>query len=247
MIQAILGLGLIIASACVFNNYIDRGIDEKMARTKNRALVVNQISPLSALVFASILGLIGFLTIGIFVNNLVLSLCAIAFVFYVVIYGWAKRNTVHGTLIGSIPGAIPPLVGYCAVTNRLDTSALFLFLILVFWQMPHFYAIAIYRYKDYKAAGLPVLPVSRGMAKTKRQILVYIAGFSLACIGLFIYGDMGYVYLIGSIALGSYWLWQGVRFSESLRADIWGRKMFFTSLIVNLGISFLIAVGSFLF
>ena len=139
------GLASIIASGCVFNNYIDRGIDSKMKRTKNRALVTGEVSTTNALVFTSILLAIGSFLLGYFTTPLALWVAIFGFFAYVVVYGIWKRQSVHGTEVGSISGAVPPVVGYVAVTGSLDTSAVILFLLLVLWQMPHFYAIGIFR------------------------------------------------------------------------------------------------------
>ena len=217
-----------------------------MVRTKNRALVTRKVSPFSAITYAVVLGMLGFFILLVFVNLLVASLCFFALFSYVVLYGWGKRHTVHGTLIGSFPGAIPPVAGYAAVTGRIDAAAVTLFLILVFWQMPHFYAIAMYRYEDYKRAGLPVLTVEHGMRAARLQIYAYIVGFIAAASALFAFGYTGYIYLAGAVCLGIYWLWRGFFRLRGLSDEIWGRKMFLTSLIINLGISFFIAVGALL-
>ncbi|MDE2589744.1 MAG: heme o synthase, partial [Patescibacteria group bacterium] len=157
------GVSFVIASACVINNYLDRKIDKKMARTQKRALVTHAISPSHALVFATILGILGFLDLVVFTNGITFMIGLIGYIDYIVLYGLSKRKSIYGTLVGSISGATPIAAGYTAVTNRFDIAALLLFLIMVFWQMPHFYAIAIYRLKDYVAAGIPVLPAKKSM------------------------------------------------------------------------------------
>lgn len=244
LLAMLAGLSLIIASACVFNNYIDRDIDKKMNRTKKRALASGGISIRSALTYASLLGLFGSLILGLFTNWLALGIALAGLFAYVVVYGVAKRRTVHGTVIGSISGAMPPVVGYAAVTNHLDGAALLLFIILVCWQMPHFYAIAMYRYKDYKAADLPVLPVKKGMAATKRQIIAYIVAFTASASLLSVFGYTGYTYRIVVIVLGIYWLYKGLAGYSTTDDAAWGRRMFFASLIVTLGLSLMIAVGA---
>jgi len=159
------GTSLVIAAACVYNNYIDRNIDKRMARTKKRALVQGTISGKHALIFATMLGVLGFALLLAYTNTLVTVIGVIAFIDYVVLYGISKRRSVYGTIVGSISGAAPIVAGYVAVTNQFDLGALLLFFILVYWQMPHFYGIAMYRFDDYKAAGIPVLPVQKGMAR----------------------------------------------------------------------------------
>ena len=235
------GTAGVIGSACVFNNYLDRGIDSRMARTKKRALVSGKIRPRAALIYGSALGIIGFLVLGVFTNWLVFAIEFTAFVFYVAIYGWAKRNTSMSTLIGSMPGAAPPVAGYCAVTNHLDGGALILFLILVFWQMPHFYGIALYRYKDYKAAKLPVMSVSHGFLSTKIQALGYIIAFLAAVASLKIFGYAGSAYLVVIGLLGLAWVGLGLRNFNSGDDSRWGRQIFLFSLIVNLGFAVMIS------
>lgn len=246
LLETLAGISLVIASACAINNYIDRDIDSKMARTSRRAIPAGKISGPAAITYAAALGAAGFVVLALFVNWLVFGLGLVAFVSYVVLYGWGKRRSVHGTLIGSIPGATPPVAGYLAVTDHIDTASVILFFILVFWQMPHFYAIAMYRFKDYRAAGLPVLPVKKGMEAAKNQILAYVAAFTVAASLLTVFGYTGYVYLAGVLALGFYWLRIGLSRLKSMDRAKWGRKMFLTSLIVNLGVAVFIAVGAWL-
>lgn len=229
----LVGVSLIMASACVFNNYIDRDIDRLMTRTKKRALVDGTVSGRSALIYGTILGL---LAIGIlsFTNILTVALAVFGHFAYVVLYGIGKRKTVHGTVIGSISGAVPPVIGYTAVTDRLDTGALLLFLILVFWQMPHFYAIAMFRRDDYAAAKIPVLPLVKGMDHTKRQIMAYILAFIVASALLTVFGYAGYTYLAVMLLLGGYWLFKGWRGFRAENGYDWSRGMFRFSLVALL-------------
>lgn len=233
LLVTLAGLSLIIASGCVFNNYIDRGIDKKMKRTKKRALVTGTIPVRNAIIYATILGITGALLLGFYTNILTLVIAIIGFIFYVFIYGIGKRKTVHGTVIGSISGAIPPVVGYTAVTDRLDTGALLLFLILVLWQMPHFYAIAMYRVKDYSAAGIPVLPAVKGMNAAKIQTLIYIVGFIAASLALTAFNYTGLVYAAIMTVAGIGWLLMGFR-GYSKDDVAWAHRMFGFSLIVTL-------------
>jgi protoheme IX farnesyltransferase len=237
------GLALVIASACVFNNYIDRGIDQKMSRTKNRSLATGHIQGTAALIYATVLGGGGYLLLALFTNWRMLAAVAIAQFFYVVVYGWAKRSTIHSTLIGSIPGAIPPAAGYLAVTNHFDSAVLILFFILAAWQMPHFYAIGLYRAKEYAAARLPILPVVKGGPAARRQIMAYIILFIVAAAGLTVFGYTGYIYLAGILLAAGWWLYWGAANYKSSADIAWGKQMFIYSLGVNLAASLLIAVG----
>ena len=240
------GLSLIVASACVFNNYIDRGIDKKMARTKHRALVEGTIAPSAALVFASTLGAIG-TVIMLLGTTLVALVSALFGLFaYVVLYGIAKRAGSYGTLVGAISGAIPPVVGYTAVTDSIDLAAILLFVILIFWQMPHFYAIALYRQKDYASAGIPVLPVVSGIQKTKLYILLYIAGYTIAVTLLTVFGYTGYVYLAVSLILGLVWARQAIAGQKTSDTVVWAKSIFQFSLIVIAVLSLTLSVDHWL-
>jgi protoheme IX farnesyltransferase len=231
-LATIFGLGLVIASACAFNNYLDRDIDKKMERTKGRALVTGAIAPRSALVFASASGLLGVALLILFVNALATLAALIGSLVYIILYGFSKRASDWGVIVGSVSGAVPIVVGYVAVTDRFDGAALILFLILALWQMPHFFAIATYRSPEYAAAGIPVLPLRKGMRATKVQIVLYIVAFLCAIAALTAFGYAGYSYLtvMGLVTLA--WFALGVRGFRSDNDEKWARKLFFFSLIV---------------
>jgi protoheme IX farnesyltransferase len=243
LVFTFIGISLVIASGCVYNNYLDRKIDEKMERTKKRALVAGRISGRNALIYATILGLLGITILFVYTNALTTALAVLGHFFYVVVYGYFKRHSTFGTIVGSIPGAVPIIVGYCAVTNRIDLGAVLLFLILVVWQMPHFYAIGIYRLKDYAAAGIPILPVEKGIEHTKIQMLFYIAAFIITTVLLFTFGYTGYGYLAIACILGIAWFVYGIRGIKTKDTDRWARKMFALSLINLLIFSIIISVS----
>ncbi len=245
-LATILGTCLVIASACVINNYIDRGIDKKMVRTKKRALVTGKISGRGAIIYGLALGFIGLSILIIGTNALVALIGLVAYIDYIILYGVSKRLSVHGTLVGSIAGAAPPVAGYCAVTNRFDIGALILFLIMVAWQMVHFYAIAIRRSSDYRAANIPVLPLVKGVRTTKIQMIAYTIAFIAAIISLGVFGYAGYSFVIVMAALGLIWLYKGLS-SFNLTDNIaWARQMFMYSLVVLLSFSVMISVGQIL-
>lgn len=246
----VIGTALIIASACVINNYIDRNIDKAMKRTKNRALVTGEIKGTGAISYGVILGVIGFILLIIGTNLLTFVLGVVAYIFYVVIYGLAKRASEHGTLVGSIPGALPPVAGYVAIVGRIDLAAVLLFLLWVTWQMAHFYSIAIYRVDEYKAAGVPLITVVRGIGAAKKQIVFYLVLFLLASLALFFAGYMGIVYLVLQGVLAIMWF---IRSLQLLKAEgkeneqKAARKLFGFSLLVLLAMCGLTAVGGYLF
>lgn len=242
LFETLAGVALVIASACVFNNYIDRNIDSKMSRTKVRALVTGSIAVKNAVILASILGVAGFLVLAFYTNITTFSLGVIAFFVYVVLYGFSKRYSIHGTLVGSIAGALPPAAGYTAVTNKFDVGALLLFLILVFWQMPHFYAIAIYRFNDYKAAGIPSLPLKKGVQITKINMLIFVIAFIIAGLMLTVFGYTGYSFAIVTALLGFTWLWLCIKGFWVSNNSHWARKMFSLSLVVLMSLCIMILV-----
>ena len=236
----LIGLSLIIASACVFNNYIDREADEKMGRTKNRALVKGLIAPRRAVTFAIFLGLLGTLFLALFSNLLTLSIALCGFFVYVILYSFSKYYSIHATLIGSVAGAVPPVVGYCAVSNHLDAGAWILFAMIALWQMPHFFAIAIFRLEDYAAASIPILPIEKGLYITKIHMLIYILAFIGASCMLMAFNYVGNAFLIVAALLGIAWLCLCIKGFKCDNDKLWARKMFFFSLIVIMGISIII-------
>lgn len=246
LLATLAGTSLVIAGACAYNNVLDRNIDAKMKRTQKRAIPRRLISIRAALIYATVLAAAGFVLLAIFVNWLVVAIEAVGIIVYVLVYGWAKRSTEHSTVIGSVSGSVPPVAGYCAVTGRLDSGALLLFLILTFWQMPHFYAIGIYRLREYKAAGLPILTVRRGILATKKQIVIYMWAFLIAVVALWLAGYAGFSYLVivGSISL--YWLWLGIKGFNTADDAKWARKIFGYSLVVTLVFSFMLAINAWL-
>jgi heme o synthase len=228
----LVGIGLVIAAACVTNNVIDRNIDRKMKRTRTRAVASGLITAKAALMYASLLGIFGTLLLGFTTNLLTMGLGIFAFFAYVVLYSVAKRRSVHGTLVGTISGAMPPVAGYTAVTGRLDIAAGCLFLVMVYWQMAHFYSIAMFRLKDYQAASIPVLPAVRGMQVTKLQIIIYIVAFGLACGLLTVFGYTGYTYVFVMTAATIAWLHRGLIGFQATNDVRWARGMFSFSLAV---------------
>lgn len=245
-VWTILGICLVIACGCVLNNVLDRHIDAKMSRTQKRGLVTGKVSVRSALIYAAVLGIVGFIFLITSSNALTVWLGVFALIAYVVLYGAAKRYSSFGTVVGSISGALPPVAGYTAASGRLDAGAWILLLLLVIWQMPHFYAIAIFRRSEYKAAGIPLLSVRKGNLVTRRRIMVYLVLFLFAVPLLFWFHYAGYVYLFGALALAVGWI--AVALQQYRDADIsrWARRVFRYSLLILLAMPIIIAAGRFL-
>jgi protoheme IX farnesyltransferase len=238
----LIGLGCVIASACVFNNYIDREIDRKMERTKTRALARGAISGQKAILFAIVLGLAGVAVLGLYTNLLATAIAALGFFVYVILYSFWKTKKTYATFVGSISGALPPVIGYTAVSNRLDAGAALLFLILVLWQMPHFFSIAIFRFDDYSAANIPVLPIEKGTFTAKIHMALYIFAFIVATVLMSAFGYTGTAYLFVAAPLGLAWLWLSLKGFKAKSDPVWARQMFRLSLVVVTALSIMISI-----
>lgn len=246
LIYMLVGMSLIIASGCVFNNLIDINLDKVMSRTNKRPLVTGAITIKNAIVFGSIIGVLGFTILTLFTNYITALIGIIGFLSYVVLYSIFKRRSSYGTLIGSISGATPPIAGYCAVTGNFDAVAVLLFLILVAWQMPHFYAIAIYRSKDYKAAKIPVLPAVTSIKNAKIHMIAYIVALIFLTSLLTILGYSGMIFLIVMAITGLVWLRLAIEGLSAINNTMWAKKLFRFSLVVITILSLMLSVDSFL-
>lgn len=242
-LATITGVSLVIASGCAFNNYIDRDIDCIMERTKNRVLVKGLISAKVTLVYAAFLGIAGFALLWFIANPLATFLALMGFVVYVGLYSlWLKRTSVYGTLVGSLSGAAPPVIGYCAVTNQFDAAALILLLIFSLWQMPHSYAIAIFRFKDYQSASIPVLPVKYGISVTKSHILRYVLAFAVMTLMLTLSGYAGYSYFVVAVLIGIGWSAMAIAGFKTQNDQVWAKKLFIFSIIAITALSVMMSV-----
>ncbi|MCL6231512.1 MULTISPECIES: heme o synthase [Acinetobacter] len=230
LLLTLLGTLFVVASGCVVNNVIDQDIDSKMQRTQNRAMVKKSISIPVALVFALVLGVIGFSILWFWVNAYAFLFAVIGFVVYVGFYSlWTKRTTIHQTIIGSLSGAAPPVIGYTAVANQFDLGALLIFIGYAFWQMPHSWGIAVYRFDDYKNAGIPILPVARSIHRTKVESLVYVILFCITMNGLFFFGYANWIYMIVLNALSLYWIYLTIQGFKAEDDQIWAKQYFMFS------------------
>lgn len=238
LLFTLLGLSLVIASGCVFNNYIDRDMDARMERTRSRAFVTRDVSIPHALFFGAVLSFVGFGLLVFYVNLLAATFAFVGFVVYVFVYSmWAKRHTYYATHIGGIAGAMPPVVGYVAVTGNLDSAALILFFILALWQIPHFFSIVIYRARDYADAKVPALPLLRSARETNVQILLFIALFMLAAGALTMLGYTGLWYFTVALVSTLAWFVTALLGFAAVDRTKWARRMFVISLVVLLAVS----------
>ncbi|WP_027092181.1 heme o synthase [Cohnella thermotolerans] len=230
LVWMLLGSTLTMASACVFNNYFDRDFDTKMARTQNRALPQGRLRPSFVLGYAIVLGILGLGCLFVMVNPLCGWLGVLGFFVYVVVYTlWLKRNSTWSTSVGGVSGAMPPVIGYCAVTNEVDAGAWILFALLFLWQPPHFWSLAIRRVEEYRAAGYPVLPVVKGVLRTKIQMVPYIALLLVASVLLYTEGYVGEVFLVLSIVILACWVLHALSGFRTANTEKWAKTDFLFS------------------
>lgn len=222
LINGLLGIGLCAGCAAAINHLVDKRIDAIMARTQKRPIARGRISVQHAAMFAFIIGFSGLCILFLFVNTLTAGLTLVTIIGYAGIYsGYLKRATTQNIVIGGIAGAAPPLLGWTAVTNYFDPQALLLVLIIYVWTPPHFWALSIYRFEDYKNAEIPMLPIVYGIHYTKLSILLYTILLFIVTLLPYLVGMSGVGYLIGAILLGGrflYWAIVLYRSSESIVA-----------------------------
>jgi len=208
-IWTLVGGTLAAGSANAINCYLDRDIDELMVRTRRRPLPAHQVDPERAVVFGLALGVVSFVVLAWFVNLLAAFLALLAIAFYVVVYTIVmKRTTPQNIVIGGAAGALPPVIGWAAVTGNVGVPALLLFALVFYWTPPHFWALSLRIRKDYAAAGVPMLPVVRGVAETSRQIGLYTILMVAISIILWAVARMGVIYLVAAVVLGAIFLRQ---------------------------------------
>jgi protoheme IX farnesyltransferase len=208
VVSTLIGGSLSAGGANTLNNYVDRDIDQVMRRTRSRPLARQVVPPGNALVFGIVLGVAGFAWLWATSNLLAAVISTSALLFYVFVYTLRlKRTSAQNIVIGGAAGAAPALVGWAAVTGRLDLPAWVLFLIVFYWTPPHFWALAIRYREDYERAGVPMLPVVAGVEATTRKMLLYtglMVGISLLLVPV---AGMRWIYLVAAIGLGAWFLW----------------------------------------
>jgi len=242
VLLTLLGGALAAAGAGAINCWIDRDLDREMMRTRRRPLPDGRIAPSHALIFGIGLGLAAFLVLAFWVNVLAATLAISGLLFYVFVYTlWLKRWTVQNIVIGGAAGAVPPMVGWAAVTHRLDLTALYLFAIIFLWTPPHFWALALRLKGDYARAQLPMLPVVRGESAARRQILFYTLLLVAVTLAVVLTGALGFLYLAGAAVLGGLFIALAVA-NLRARRQRWSRLLFDYS-IAYLGLLFVVMVA----
>lgn len=229
LVYMLIGTALVMASSCVLNNYWDRDLDRKMERTKERALPSGKIAPNIVLSYGILLGIAGLAVLLFKLNLLTMILGAIGMFVYVVVYTmWLKRTSTWSTSVGGFSGAMPPLIGYCAV-NPFDIGAWALFAVLFLWQPPHFWSLGIRRKEEYRNAGYPLLPVVKGVKRTKLQMVPYIALLIPATILLYAFNYVGMIYLATMLILATWWLYHTIAGLKTQENEQWAKKSFIFS------------------
>jgi protoheme IX farnesyltransferase len=230
-LSALIGVALIVAGANALNMVLERDVDRHMARTRNRPLPKGRLTMRQALIFGIVASVVAVPILALGVNALTALLAVLANVIYVLAYTPLKQRSHLALEVGAIPGAIPPLLGWTAATNRIDGGGLVLFAILFFWQLPHFHAIALFRREDYARAGLLVLPNTRGEDATKHVIVRYLAVLLAASLLLFPLGVAHRVYLFSAAALGAVFFAWGCWGLRTANCNRWARSLFAVSLL----------------
>ena len=231
MLVACLGIWLVAGAAAAFNCLVEKTIGAKMKRTAWRPTAKGQLSDVQALLFSAVLCLAGSAVLYAWINPLTMWLTFATFVGYAVIYTLLlKPRTPQNIVIGGASGAMPPVLGWAAMTGDVGPEALILFLIIFLWTPPHFWALALYRVEEYRKSGLPMLPVTHGNAYTRLQVFLYTLVLFAGCLMPFVYGMSSWIYLAAAVVLGAgfcgygYALWRN--YSDAL-----ARKTFRFSLI----------------
>jgi protoheme IX farnesyltransferase len=243
LILGLTGIALVAGSAAVVNHIADAHIDAQMTRTQNRPAATGRVASPSGIAFSAVIGIAGMLVLWFGVNPLTAWLNLASWVGYGLIYTfYLKRATSQNIVIGGLFGAAPPLFGWTAVTNSIDTGGVLLVLIIFLWTPPHFWALALERKEEYSKAGVPMLPVTHGEAHTRLQILLYTIILVIFSALPFFIGLSGWLYLAGAMALGAgflYWafvLWRNQEPKapmQTFRYSIWYLGLLFMVLLAD--------------
>lgn len=246
LVFGLLGIGLLACAAAAVNHLVDRKIDAIMGRTLHRPIPTGRVSMRNAILFALLLGVLGFFMLGLLVNWLTAILTALTLVGYAVIYTmFLKRATSQNIVIGGFAGAMPPLLGWTAVTGSFSAQAWLLVMIIFVWTPPHFWALAIFRHEEYAKVDLPMLTSTHGLRYTRNCVLIYTLVLLLVSIMPYFIGMSGLVYLIGALILNAIFILYAGRlcFSDDIR---WGMKTFRYSIIYLLLLFILLLVDHYL-
>ncbi len=242
-IMSLVGIGLLSGAAAVVNHVVDSEIDAKMARTRHRPVVKGRVSSRHALVFATLLGCIGFYLLMVFANTLTAMLTLASLVGYAIIYTLVlKRATPQNIVIGGLAGAMPPLLGWVSETGQMAAEPWLLVMIIFTWTPAHFWALAIARKEDYARANIPMLPVTHGIEFTKTSVVLYAFLMALVCIVPYLIGMSGMIYLLASCVLNGVFLYKAILLKQDathqgamalFHFSIWQLMVLFIALFVD--------------
>jgi protoheme IX farnesyltransferase len=242
-----LGIGFAAGSAAVINHLIDRKIDILMGRTERRPIPTGKITPMQAIVFAAVLGVLGLFMLVVYVNVLTAVLTFVTLLGYAVVYTvFLKHATSQNIVIGGLAGAMPPLLGWTAVTNTVDPYSFMLVLIIFIWTPPHFWALSIHRFKDYAKAKVPMLPVTHGIEHTKLQILLYTVLLGVTSVLPYLIGMSGLIYLVGALGLEAVFFYYSLRLYLEKEPSLTAFKTFLFSIYYLMGLFVLILVDHYI-
>jgi len=220
-LASLLGFALLAASSAALNQIFDRESDKNMARTKDRPLASGDISLVQALTFTAILLFFGSSLLLYFSNLLTLLITTFGFIFYSLVYTiYLKWATPQNIVIGGLSGALPPLIGWTAVTNEVSLLPLILVLIIFLWTPPHFWPLAIDRIEEYEKEGVPMMPIAKGVTRTKKEMIVYAVLLLGASLAPFFYGLTGYFYLISTTALNLYFIYLCIAYLNDMKNEL---------------------------
>jgi len=233
LLVIVIGLSAAAGGAAAVNMWYDRDTDAIMERTVNRPIPAGTVPPSTALVLGILLQIFALVWFWVHTNGWTVVLTLVGYLYYAVVYTmWLKRKTVHNIVIGGGAGAVPPLIGWAAVTGSLDWTAISMFMVIFCWTPSHFWSLAIVKNEDYQRAGVPMMPVVRGVRETKRQSLIYMAVLALVSLVPFFTGAVGTFYLVAAIlcnmgfCLAHVYLWL-----EDDDQTLWARRTFYASLL----------------
>ena len=242
LVQVLLATFCLIASACLLNNYFDRDLDGRMSRTKHRLLASQIIPAWPVFLAAGVFLLLSIFLLAAF-NTTTLLVGGFGYLMYVWVYTvLLKRYSSYQTILGSFAGACPPVIGYCSLSGQIDLTAGLIFLLFAFWQIPHSYAIAIFRRNDYRMADVPVLPIVRGVRYTQQVMMLYWLLYIFAGVLLFATGVTGWLFLGLFGYFGLRWGAIGCRGLSTKDLDAWARQFFVYSIKVMVAVSFAIVI-----
>jgi protoheme IX farnesyltransferase len=236
LVWGTLGITLQAAAAAAVNQIIDRNVDARMARTCGRPLVTGTLSMNESIAFATIIGILGFAVLWFWVNPLTAVLTQFTLIGYAGVYTlFLKRATPQNIVIGGAAGAVPPVLGWVAVTGHVDPHSLLLFLIIFIWTPPHFWALAIERRDEYAKVDIPMLPVTHGIEYTRTQVLLYTVLLLITSILPFVFGMSGVIYFAGAMVLSLVFLYYAIMLKFAPRPGL-PMKTFGYSIIYLMGI-----------